>query len=162
MLHLFLCRLFRRSSATSDSNDDEMSTATATATEAADASYALYDMPEVDNVKRKRYRAAAAEVRDEIMYRQPESTAAELQRDEALFRQPESTHLGDCPICFLPLEIDPYKSTLQSCCSKVICKGCRRANKLRGVNKNLHHTCLMCRQPTPRSDKEVNMYSMKR
>ena len=93
---------------------------------------------------------------------QEQERAAESQRDEALFRQPERTHLGDCPICFLPLPLDPYKSTLQSCCSKVICKGCRRANKLRGVNNNLHHTCLMCRQPTPRSKKEVNVYSMKR
>jgi len=142
-----------------------MSTATATATEAADTSCALYDMPEVDNVKRDRAAAAAAEVHEEIFFRQPEeseSTAAELQRDEILFKQPESTHLGDCPICFLPLQIDPYKSTLQSCCSKVICKGCRHANKLHGGNKNLHHTCLMCRQPTPRSKKELNMYSMKR
>jgi TPR repeat protein len=141
-----------------------MSTATATATEAADTSCALYDMPEVDNVKRDRAAAAAEEVHEEIFFRQPESesTAAELQRDEILFKQPESTHLGDCPICFLPLQIDPYKSTLQSCCSKVICKGCRHANKLRGGNKNLHHTCLMCRQPTPRSKKEISTYSMKR
>eukprot|EP00985_Skeletonema_marinoi_P002564 scaffold1057_cov203-Skeletonema_marinoi.AAC.12 len=28
--------------------------------------------------------------------------AAEL-RDELLFKQPESTHLGDCPICMIPL-----------------------------------------------------------
>ena len=28
--------------------------------------------------------------------------AAEL-RDELLFRQPESSHIGDCPICMLPL-----------------------------------------------------------
>ena len=28
--------------------------------------------------------------------------ATEL-REEVLFRQPESTHLGDCPICLLPL-----------------------------------------------------------
>eukprot|EP00985_Skeletonema_marinoi_P020355 scaffold12078_cov77-Skeletonema_marinoi.AAC.3 len=32
--------------------------------------------------------------------------AAEL-RDQILFRQPDGTHLGDCPICFLPLSIDP-------------------------------------------------------
>ena len=37
--------------------------------------------------------------------------AAEL-RDEMLFRQPESTHLGDCPICCLPLPIDEEKSIL--------------------------------------------------
>eukprot|EP00984_Skeletonema_dohrnii_P025341 scaffold14465_cov77-Skeletonema_dohrnii-CCMP3373.AAC.3 len=27
-------------------------------------------------------------------------------RDELLFAQPESSHLGDCPICFLPLALD--------------------------------------------------------
>ena len=31
--------------------------------------------------------------------------AAEL-KDEILFKQPESSHLGDCPICCLPLPID--------------------------------------------------------
>ena len=31
--------------------------------------------------------------------------AAEL-RDEILFKQPESTHLGECPICCLPLPLD--------------------------------------------------------
>ena len=32
--------------------------------------------------------------------------AAEL-RDEILFKQPESTHLGDCPICCLPVPLHP-------------------------------------------------------
>ena len=35
--------------------------------------------------------------------------AAEL-RDEILFRQPESTHLGDCPICYVPLPIEDGKN----------------------------------------------------
>ena len=35
--------------------------------------------------------------------------AAEL-RDELLFKQPESTHEGDCPICCLPLPLDETKS----------------------------------------------------
>ena len=30
--------------------------------------------------------------------------AAEL-RDELLFKQPESSHVGDCPICCLPLSL---------------------------------------------------------
>ena len=36
--------------------------------------------------------------------------AAEL-RDEILFRQPESTHKGDCPICFLALPLDRKNPT---------------------------------------------------
>ena len=35
--------------------------------------------------------------------------AAEL-RAELLFKQPESTHMGDCPICSLPLPLDGSKS----------------------------------------------------
>ena len=35
--------------------------------------------------------------------------AAEL-REELLFRQPESTHLGDCPICCLPLSLSPEEA----------------------------------------------------
>ena len=46
--------------------------------------------------------------------------AAEL-RDELLFKQPESSHLGDCPICSLPLSLVLQKSMVNTCCSKVIC-----------------------------------------
>ena len=46
--------------------------------------------------------------------------AAEL-RDEILFRQPESRHLGDCPICCVPFPLDRQKFTLTGCCSKLIC-----------------------------------------
>ena len=49
--------------------------------------------------------------------------AAEL-RDEILFKQPESTHLGDCPICMLPLLLDRKLLSLFPCCSKRICNGC--------------------------------------
>lgn len=87
--------------------------------------------------------------------------AAEV-RDEILFRQPQCTHLGDCPICFLPLSLDPYKSTVQTCCSKVICKGCRLANKRREAKKNLRQSCPLCRQPLPRSEYEIKMNCMKR
>ena len=87
--------------------------------------------------------------------------AAEL-RDEILFRQPESTHLGDCPICFLPLPIDPQKSKLQYCCSKLICAGCSHANNLRHLQENMPRTCPFCRHPMPKSEKEFNKNLMKR
>eukprot|EP00984_Skeletonema_dohrnii_P031732 scaffold24629_cov71-Skeletonema_dohrnii-CCMP3373.AAC.3 len=46
-----------------------------------------------------------------------EKRAAEL-REEILFNQPEGSHLGDCPICLLPLPLDCRKSRIMSCCYK--------------------------------------------
>jgi len=90
--------------------------------------------------------------------------AAEL-RDEILFRQPESSHLGDCPICFLPhplWTIDRQKSSLMSCCSKLICKGCSYANTKRMVEGRLAITCAFCRQPYPKTLAEADLNKMKR
>ena len=87
--------------------------------------------------------------------------AAEL-RDELLLRQPESNHLGDCPICMIPLSLDQKKSIMKSCCSKVICKGCNHANKIREAEASLIlPSCLFCRQPVPTLD-EQEKYRRKR
>eukprot|EP00984_Skeletonema_dohrnii_P006568 scaffold2352_cov90-Skeletonema_dohrnii-CCMP3373.AAC.7 len=72
--------------------------------------------------------------------------AAEL-RDEILFKQPESSHHGDCPICCLPMPLDESKSTMHLCCSKVICNGCSHANNLRIKEERREYTCLFCREP---------------
>jgi len=87
-----------------------------------------------------------------------EKRAAEL-RDEILFKQPESSYFGDCPICFLPLPIDPFKSTLMGCCSKIICNGCSYAHLLRNDFKG---TCPFCRHPVPKSQAEAELNVMKR
>src|SRR6056300_1678752 len=42
-------------------------------------------------------------------------TVEEL-RDKDLFEQSKSRHMGDCPICCLPLPIDSQNSTLMPCC----------------------------------------------
>ena len=76
--------------------------------------------------------------------------AAEL-RDEILFKQPESTNLGDCPICCLPLPIDHTKSTLMACCSKIVCIGCEYANMIRELEEKLDQKCPFCRHPVPKS-----------
>ena len=89
------------------------------------------------------------------------SRAAEL-RDELLFKQPEGTHLGDCPICSLPLPLDPKKSTMYECCSKVICNGCRYADQIREHQLRLRSTCPFCREPMPRTDEEYDKLMMKR
>ena len=87
--------------------------------------------------------------------------AAEL-RDELLFKQPESRHLGDCPICCVPLPLDETKSNMMSCCSKVICKGCASANMIRELEQSLLHSCPFCRKPVPKTEEECHRRRMKR
>mmetsp|Transcript_26479 Transcript_26479/g.40024 ORF Transcript_26479/g.40024 Transcript_26479/m.40024 type:complete len:301 (-) Transcript_26479:182-1084(-) len=88
-------------------------------------------------------------------------TAAEL-RDEMLFKQPESSHEGDCPICCLPHSINSDEATLMSCCGKSICDGCDYANMSRETASNLHHVCLFCRQPRPTTKEDYNLHFEKR
>ena len=87
--------------------------------------------------------------------------AAEL-RDELLFKQPESSHVGDCPICCLPLPIDPKESTMYPCCGKLICDGCNLANQKREYEGRLQCKCLFCRNATPKTEEESNKQLMKR
>ncbi len=99
--------------------------------------------------------------------------AAQL-RDELLFRQPEGTHLGDCPICCLPFSIDISKSMMYPCCMKTVCIGCDYANMFANFNnrncadvsrvlKKLHDaTCPFCRQPRPNKEGEYMKNIMKR
>ncbi len=87
--------------------------------------------------------------------------AAEL-RDKLLFKQPESTHHGDCPICMLPLPNDPKISTVYSCCSKVICNGCEYANSVRETEERLQPACPFCREPTPKTREQSDKQKMKR
>eukprot|EP00986_Skeletonema_menzelii_P005700 scaffold2115_cov108-Skeletonema_menzelii.AAC.2 len=87
---------------------------------------------------------------------------AEL-RDEILFKQPESSHYGDCPICCLPLPIDPKKFSLYTCCSKhIICDGCNLANQKREHEGKLQQKCAFCRKAAPNTDEEKNEQLMKR
>jgi len=75
--------------------------------------------------------------------------AAEL-RDELLFEQPESSYLGDCPICMLPMRDTLSIETttiMMPCCSKVICRGCFSVNNKRLVEESLDRSCLFCRAP---------------
>ena len=87
--------------------------------------------------------------------------AAEL-KDEILFKQPESSYYGDCPICCLPLPIEPELSTMMSCCSKQICDGCNYANKMREYEGRRQPKCPFCRSVMPITDGEINQYLAKR
>eukprot|EP00986_Skeletonema_menzelii_P008752 scaffold3801_cov150-Skeletonema_menzelii.AAC.2 len=71
--------------------------------------------------------------------------AAEL-RDELLFKQPESRHDDECSICCLPLSLDVKKSGMYMCCSKIICGGCVYANEIREDDASMVRSCPFCRE----------------
>ena len=81
--------------------------------------------------------------------------AAELH-DNKLFRQPGGSHLGECTLCFLPMPLDPKKSILLSCCSKIVCDGCIYAHESNGGDR-----CPFCRELVP-STEEYKKRMMKR
>ncbi len=86
--------------------------------------------------------------------------AAEL-RDELLFKQPESTHLGDCPICMIPLPIDEKKCVVRPCCFNYICEGCMHQSLKRALDERSGFPlCPFCRQPAPPS-RDVNRMALK-
>ena len=84
--------------------------------------------------------------------------AAELH-EELLFKQPESTHAGDCPICTLPMPIGKTHGMMGCCCTP-ICHGCSHANHKREEAGNLVHTCPFCRCPPPTSISDSSRMSM--
>ena len=86
---------------------------------------------------------------------------AEL-RDEILFRQPESEPYGDCPICLLPLPLDGRQSVREACCNKIICNGCRYVKQKRESEQGLEQKCPFCRHPTPTSMEEASPLIKKR
>src|SRR5210317_1477905 len=87
--------------------------------------------------------------------------AAEI-RDDKLFRQPDESHLGECPICCLPMPLDQQKSKLNCCCCKRICNGCYHANKMREDEEGLEQKCPFCRESMPKSMEEAEKMNTER
>ncbi len=85
--------------------------------------------------------------------------AAELH-DEILFKQPECSHMGDCPICMLPLPFE--QNRVMACCSKLICTGCMYTNQKREVEQRLAPKCPFCRHLMPKSSEEGDKNQRKR
>ena len=76
--------------------------------------------------------------------------------DKKLFKQPERSHLGECPLCFLPMPLDQKKYAYYSCCSKIACKGCIYAN----VKSSGNFNCPFCRESAP-DEEEIVKRKMK-
>ena len=82
-------------------------------------------------------------------------------RDKDLFTMPEGSHLGECPICCLPLPVS-VSNLFMPCCSKTICMGCHYANTAREDEAGLQRRCAFCRELAPYSDEECDKHIMKR
>ncbi len=78
--------------------------------------------------------------------------------DRKLFEQFQDRHHGDCPICFLPLPIDPRKSIIWTCCSNVICDGCVYATRKSSGGRS----CPFCRTVAGKEDSKIHRQLMKR
>ena len=83
-------------------------------------------------------------------------------RDDELFAQPDVSCYGECPICCLPLSLDKTKSSMNSCCCKLICNGCVLANVLRERGQGLAMRCAFCREPVQGSQEKADEHEMKR
>ena len=81
--------------------------------------------------------------------------AAELH-DEEIFKDPPPRE--DCPICFLPLPLQPDESTFNLCCGKIICNGCIVSMVMEEMRKGKKNDelgmCAFCRSPHHSSDEE--------
>ncbi len=86
---------------------------------------------------------------------------AKKLHDDDLFTQPDGTHLGECPICFLPMPLDPNKCRYKSCCSNFICMGCIFAQMKSNMNMLEGSRCPFCREPAA-EDKEESSKLMER
>ncbi len=137
----------------------------------ADASCcASCGIAEVDDIKLKecihcdlvKYCSDQCQMEHKSQHEEACKTRAAELRDELLFEIPGSSHLGDCPICMIPLSLDLKKYRMMGCCSKMICKGCHHANQLRAAEASLDDSCPFCREPVPSTHEEVNNLMIKR
>ena len=87
---------------------------------------------------------------------------AKKLHDDDLFTQPDGTHLGECPICFLPMPLDPKKSCYRSCCSNLICQGCIIAQMKSNMTVLEGSRCPFCREPVADNDEEESSKLMER
>ncbi len=85
-------------------------------------------------------------------------TRAVILHDDKLFAQPDISHRGECPICFLPMPLEIQKSSLHTCCCKVLCDGCWYAN----LKNNGGNSCPFCREPQADDDEGDDKRMMKR
>ena len=80
--------------------------------------------------------------------------AAELE-DEILFKQPESSNFGDCPICCLPLPLDPQKYILTSA-ANVFVMVATMPIKIERTREDLSKSVRFAEQLSPKQRKKTS------
>ncbi len=83
------------------------------------------------------------------LHREQHQIECKRRRDELhnrrLFTQPDGTHLGECPICFLPLPLE-HEKIFMECCGQWICKGCGFAHMMSSTYDEVKaKACAFCR-----------------
>jgi hypothetical protein len=91
-----------------------------------------------------------------------EREMAEIWNDPLFTPPPEISHLGECPICLLPLPLDMTKYRMNPCCCKFICIGCSYATEKREREEGLEHKCPYCRSHAPESEEDAVQMMMPR
>ena len=74
-------------------------------------------------------------------------TTNKRHSDEELFGSGHESYLGVCPICILPMPLDPSHRCIQTCCMKEICDGCSVAWEKAEAKEGLENVCAFCRAP---------------
>jgi hypothetical protein len=70
-----------------------------------------------------------------------------------LYKQPSHSHLGDCPICYIPFPLDESRAVIMPCCSKRVCHGCDFT--INFMNQE-EQRCYFCRSIVPESEEEIS------
>ena len=77
--------------------------------------------------------------------------------EEDLFKDPPESE--ECPICMIPLPLDPSQSLFHDCCGKFLCMGCaytkHKEDMRNGKQREEAGACAFCREPPSMTDKEV-------
>ncbi len=134
--------------------------------ELSDTCCASCGTPAIDDIKLKSCDGGCDLVKycsDKCQTNHREQHEEECLRDKKIFTRPDGSHMGECPICCLPLSTDPRNSFFTDCCSKLLCDGCNNADaKSEFLAGRWQLRCAFCREPAADTEEEADKRLMER
>jgi len=107
------------------------------------------DMNTCNKCKMVKYCNAACKKKHRKKHKKAcERRVAELH-DEQLFKEVEPE---ECPICLIPMPINGEDTSVNPCCGKRICNGCKHTMKM---SEGKDELCAFCRTPFASSGEEI-------